>query len=66
MCRDLMGKRRFVVLLLSAVLSSSVVCFAQVDRSDISGTVTDSAGTILPQVHVTAVNQATGLRRQTD
>ncbi len=36
---------------------------AQVDRSGLSGTVTDSSGLVLPGAHVTAVENATGLRR---
>jgi len=38
---------------------------AQVDRSGLNGTVTDPSGRVLPQVHVTAVHSATGLRRET-
>jgi Carboxypeptidase regulatory-like domain/TonB dependent receptor len=52
---------------LSAVL---LVClasqgFAQIDRAGLNGTVTDSSGRVLPQTHVTAVHNATGLRRKT-
>ena len=39
--------------------------FAQVDRAGLSGTVTDSSGRVLPQTHVTAVHNATELRRET-
>jgi len=38
---------------------------AQVDRSGLNGTVTDPTGRVLPQTHVTAVHNATGLRRET-
>jgi Carboxypeptidase regulatory-like domain len=46
-----------------------LVCFAsqglaQVDRAGLNGTVTDSSGRVLPQAHVTAVHNATGLRRE--
>ncbi|MGO9338712.1 MAG: carboxypeptidase regulatory-like domain-containing protein [Terracidiphilus sp.] len=41
------------------------LCAAQVDRSGLSGTVTDPSGRPLPQAHVTAVENATGLRRET-
>jgi len=41
------------------------LCAAQVDRSGLSGTVTDPSGRLLPQAHVTAVENATGLRRET-
>lgn len=37
---------------------------AQVDRSGLSGTVTDPSGRMLPGVHITAVQDATGLRRE--
>ena len=52
---------------LSAVL---LLCFAshgiaQVDRAGLNGTVTDSSGRVLPHTHVTAVHNATGLRRET-
>jgi hypothetical protein len=38
---------------------------AQVDRAGLNGTVTDSSGRVLPQVHVSAVQNSTGLRRET-
>lgn len=38
--------------------------FAQVDRSGLTGTVTDSSGHLLPQAHVTVVESATGLHRE--
>jgi len=38
---------------------------AQVDRAGLNGTVTDSSGRVLPQAHVTAVQDETGLRRGT-
>ncbi len=43
-----------------------MVCslLAQVDRSGLNGTVTDSSGRVLPQAHVIAVHNATGLRRE--
>jgi hypothetical protein len=40
-------------------------CLAQVARSALSGTITDSSGRLLPQAHVTAVENATGLHRET-
>ena len=39
--------------------------FAQVDRAGLNGTVTDASGRVLPQTHITAVHDATGLRRET-
>src|SRR5882757_3388905 len=38
--------------------------FAQVDRAGLNGTVTDPSGRVLPQTHVVAVHNATGLRRE--
>ena len=37
----------------------------QIDRAGLNGTVTDSSGRVLPQTHITAVHNATGLRRET-
>ncbi len=48
------------ILLMLVCLSS-----AQVDRAGLSGTVTDPSGRMLPQTHVMAVQNATGLRRET-
>ena len=47
-----------------------VLCFvssspAQMDRAGLEGTVTDSSGRVLPQAHITLVQDATGLRRET-
>jgi hypothetical protein len=50
----------------SAVLFFTGICFGQVDRSGLSGTIYDSSGHLLPLAHVTAVENATGLRRETD
>jgi hypothetical protein len=38
---------------------------AQVDRAGLDGTVTDPSQRVLPRTHVTAVHNATGLRRET-
>jgi hypothetical protein len=48
---------------LSAVLLLASSSFAQIDRSGLSGTVVDASGHLLPQAHVTVVENATGLRR---
>ncbi len=50
------------LLLISAFAG---VCFAQIDRSGLSGTVKDSAGNRLPGSHIIAVQTATGLHRET-
>jgi hypothetical protein len=38
---------------------------AQVDRTGLDGTVTDPTGRVLPQTHVIAVHNSTGLQRET-
>jgi hypothetical protein len=58
-------RRLRVSIGLSAAFLLAGASFAQVDRSGLSGTVTDSTGRLLPQAHVTAVENATGLRRET-
>jgi hypothetical protein len=44
-----------------------LVCssLAQIDRAGLSGIVTDSSGSVLPQTRVTAVEAGTGLQRET-
>ncbi|HEX3661677.1 MAG TPA: TonB-dependent receptor [Acidobacteriaceae bacterium] len=53
-----------VLMSFITMLSAGVFSFAQVDRSGLSGTVTDSAGRVLPATHVVAFENATGLRRE--
>ena len=55
----------------SAFFVSAIVCFscampgiAQVDRSGLTGTVTDPAGRLLGQTHITVVENSTQLRRE--
>ncbi|HYA63056.1 MAG TPA: carboxypeptidase-like regulatory domain-containing protein, partial [Candidatus Sulfotelmatobacter sp.] len=50
-----------VVIILGFTSSS----WAQMDRAALTGTVTDSSGRALPQTHVVAVQNDTGLRRET-
>jgi hypothetical protein len=54
--------RRVYALGIILCLASSM--HAQVDRTALNGTVTDTAGRVLPQARVTAVHNATGLRRE--
>ena len=53
------------IIAFSKVLLIASVCFAQIDRSGLSGMVTDSSGRLLAQAHVTAVQNSTQLRRET-
>jgi hypothetical protein len=59
----LLNLRPFIAF--SLVFLFANVSFAQVDRSGLSGTITESSGRLLPQAHVTVVENATGLRRET-
>ncbi|HTU42133.1 MAG TPA: TonB-dependent receptor [Candidatus Aquilonibacter sp.] len=45
-------------------LSLAPASSAQVDRAGLTGTVNDPSGSVLPQTRVTAVEAATGLRRE--
>ncbi len=64
-------EKRVALLSLSSLLAFSLIflfansSLAQVDRSGLSGTVTDASGRLLPQAHITVVENATGLRRET-
>lgn len=51
---------------LCAALCLAVACSAQVDRSALSGTVTDASGRVLAHAHITAVQGSTQLRRETE
>jgi Carboxypeptidase regulatory-like domain len=55
----------------SGIIASTVLAFfcaspgiAQVDRSGLTGTVTDPSGRVLGQTHITAVENSTQLRRE--
>ncbi|MFC5863647.1 carboxypeptidase regulatory-like domain-containing protein [Acidicapsa dinghuensis] len=48
----------------AVLFSLASLCAAQVDRSGLTGRVTDPSGSLLPQAHVTVVENATGLRRE--
>jgi hypothetical protein len=49
----------------SAVFFFAGISFAQVDRSGLTGTVTDASGSLVGQTHITAVQNSTELRRET-
>ena len=76
MLRDLKKNRRFdrkpivhrglrASIGFSAILLIASLSYAQVDRSGLSGTVTDSSGRLLAQAHITTVQNSTHLRRET-
>jgi hypothetical protein len=48
----------------SAILIVANLSYAQVDRSGLSGTVTDSSGRLLADAHITMVQNSTHLRRE--
>ncbi len=52
------------VLAAFMILSSATLGIAQVDRSGLNGTVTDPAGRLLGQTHITAVENSTRLQRE--
>src|ERR1700759_4191527 len=56
----------FHVLLFIAVFFLAASSFAQVDRSALTGTVTDPSGRVLTKTHITVVENATALRREAD
>ena len=51
---------------LGVVLLAANGSFAQIDRTGLGGTVTDSSGRLLPQTHVTVIQRSTGLRREAE
>jgi len=53
------------VLLVKLAICPTVPAYAQVDRSGLNGTISDSSGSLLPQARITVVENATGLRRNT-
>jgi hypothetical protein len=57
--RSLCASIGFIAMFLVASVS-----YAQVDRSGLSGTVTDSSGRLLAHAHITTVQNATQLRRE--
>jgi hypothetical protein len=55
---------RQVACLVGVILCLVHSSLAQIDRAGLSGIVTDSSGSVLPQTQVTAVQGATGLQRR--
>ena len=59
------SKSSRVWAVLMAIFFLFSVSWAQVDRAGLNGTIKDSSGRVLPDVHVVAVQNSTGLRRET-
>jgi hypothetical protein len=57
-------RRLRVSIASSALFLFAAISFAQVDRSGLTGTVTDASDRLLPQAHILVVENATGLRRE--
>jgi hypothetical protein len=49
----------------SVIAALASLCAAQVDRAGLNGMVSDPSGSVLPQTHIVAVQNSTGLRRET-
>ena len=60
--RSIASRGATALLMMSPLIQS----FAQVDRSGLSGTVTDASGRLLPAAHITAVENSTQLQRETE
>ena len=61
----MMIHRRFSCPAVLALALLTVEAGAQVDRTDLSGTVVDPAGKAIPDVHVTALMPDNGTSRET-
>ena len=61
--RNSLFSRSVLIVFAILFLLSAVPGTAQVDRSGLTGTVTDAAGSLLPQAHIIAVENATHARR---
>jgi len=55
--------RRFVITIL--LVAASAAMYGQGTTGQITGSVTDASGAVLPGANVAAVNEGTGLRRET-
>ena len=57
---------RFRPLILGVIcVLGNVPAWAQLDGTGLTGTVTDATGRVIPEVQVVALQDGTGLRRQT-
>ena len=63
-CKPIFYRSLRASISFSAIFFVAGVSHAQVDRSGLSGTVTDSSGRLLAQAHITAVQNSTQLHRE--
>lgn len=47
-------------ILLCSLLLASIMCFAQVERANITGTISDGSGNVVPGVTIRVINEAKG------
>src|SRR5712691_8167365 len=52
-------ERTFVVLPVTVLLLANPICFGQLDRASLSGTVTDQSGAFVPETKITALQVST-------
>jgi hypothetical protein len=57
---------RSTARLLAVIVSGACSLFAQIDRANLTGTVTDASGAVVPHASVLAASRDTGLSRQVD
>src|SRR5208337_3716217 len=62
--RNQMRSRNFIMAALCSLLLTTV-CFAQIDRGAIVGTVTDASGGLIPAASMTITNEATQVSEKT-
>jgi hypothetical protein len=62
--RLLLRAMEYGLALLLVILVTSTWCRAQVDRSALSGTVSDASGRVLPETHIVVVQSETRFRRE--
>jgi hypothetical protein len=58
------GGNRVLMVLGTTIFALTSAGFAQVDRAGLNGTVTDPSGRVLSGVHIIALQEGTGLRRE--
>ena len=62
---QLLTRASLLAITICVLVHPTGIAVAQVDRAGLDGTVTDSSGKVIPDVHVVAEMPDTGLRRET-